>query len=577
MKSTFSIVGRSRPLTARAMASASAPKKVIVVGGVAGGASCAARLRRLSEDVEITIFEKGPYVSFANCGLPYAVGDVIKEESKLLVANAAKFNNWFNIDVKESTEVIKVDPAGKTVVAKDVNTGEEKTYSYDKLVLSPGAAAIKPPLPGVDLPGVFPMKTIPDVRKVKDWIAKNNVKNAVVVGAGFIGMEMAENLHLLGIHVTLLEMGPQVMPPLDPEMVEPLHAKLRADGVNLVLGDGVAGFEAAEGGGLSVSTGSGQKFPAELVMLVIGVKPESKLAVDAGLKVNQRGGIVVDEHMCTSDPNIYAVGDAVEVKDLVTGAQTMVPLAGPANRQGRIAANALMGASPDTFRGVQATSVVGAFGLTLASTGASEKGLKRAGIPYKKVYLHAANHAGYYPGAFPIDIKLLFTPDEGKILGMQAVGEGEGVEKRVDVAATFMQMGGTVFDMEEAELCYAPQYGSAKDPINMAGMVAANLLRGFHPISYWDSLEEIQKDPNAVLIDVRNPDEYAQGTVPGAVNMPLPKLRGEAIASLAKDKKYYVFCQVGLRGYMATRQFVLAGLDVTNITGGYKTFQQYIK
>eukprot|EP00798_Chlamydomonas_sp_ICE-L_P025665 gene25665-11330_t len=508
--------------TVRAFASSATPKKIIVVGGVAGGASCAARLRRLSEETEITIFEKGPYVSFANCGLPYAVGGIIEDEGALLVANADKFQNWFNIQVKESTEVISIDTASKIVVAKDVNSGKETVYP----------------------------------RKVKAWIKENNVKEATVVGAGFIGMEMAENLHHLGIKVTILEMGPQVMPPFDSEMVEPLHAKLRGLGVNLVLSDGVAGFEEKEGGGMTVSTASGAKFPADLVMLVIGVRPESGLAKDAGLTLNARGGIVVDEHMQTSDPNIYAVGDAVEVNDYLTNQQTMVPLAGPANRQGRIAANALMGTNPNTFRGVQATAVVGAFGTTLASTGYAEKQLKRAGMEYKKIYIHAANH-------------------DGKILGMQAVGEGEGVEKRVDVAATFMQMGGTVYDMEEAELCYAPQYSSAKDPINMAGMVASNFLRGFHPISYWDDFEAIRADPNAVLLDVRNPNEFEAGSVEGAINMPLPTLRGK-IDGLAKDKKYYAFCQVGLRGYMATRQLVNAGLDASNVTGGYKTFQQYL-
>ncbi|PNW82038.1 hypothetical protein CHLRE_06g271200v5 [Chlamydomonas reinhardtii] len=558
---------------------AGGPKKVLIVGGVAGGASCAARLRRMDEKAEITIFERGPYVSFANCGLPYYVGEIIKEQSALLVANAAKFNKWFNVDVKESTEVVSIDRQAKQVVARDVKTGAETTYPYDYLVLSPGGNAVRPPLPGVDLPGIFSVKTIPDANAIKNWIAEKDAKTAVVIGGGFIGLEMIENLVHRGIKTSLVEMLPQVMPPYDPEVVEPVHERLRAKGVELHLGDGVAGFEAGPGGkGLVVKTASGKAHAADLVVLAIGVKPETSLAKAAGLELGGRGGIKTDAHMRTSDPAIFAVGDAVEVKDYVTGEMTLIPLAGPANRQGRIVADVITGNEPSTFRGSQGTSVLGLFGMTLAATGASEKTLKRIKRDYKKVYLHINNHAGYYPGAKQIDMKLLFDPKDGKILGMQASGE-DGVEKRVDVVAFALQKGATVFDLEEAELCYAPQFGSAKDPVNMIGMVAANVMRGMHPLTNWDELDlqQVAADPNAVLVDVREPAELEKvGKVAGCVNMPLSSLR-QALGTLQdKDKKYYVYCQVGLRGYVATRQFLQNGFDAINVSGGYKSFQQII-
>ncbi|GIL67291.1 hypothetical protein Vafri_20707 [Volvox africanus] len=558
------------------MATDPAKKRVLIVGGVAGGASCAARLRRLDEQAEITIFERGPYVSFANCGLPYFVGDVIKEQSSLLVANAAKFNKWFDVVVKESTEVVSVDRVAKTVKTKNLNSGEEDVYSYDYLVLSPGGNAIRPPLPGADLPGIFTVKTIPDANAIKSWINEKDAKTAVVVGGGFIGLEMVENLVHRGLKCSLVEMLPQVMPPYDPEVVEPVHERLRAVGVDLHLGDGVAGFEATPGGALLVKTQSGKAHGADLVVLAIGVRPETILARQSGLELGSRGGIRVDEQMRTSDPAIFAVGDAVEVKDFVTGEQTLIPLAGPANRQGRIVANVITGNEPGRFRGSQGTSVVGLFGLTLAATGASEKSLKRLGRDFRKVYLHINNHAGYYPGAKQIDIKLLFDPKDGRVLGMQAVGE-EGVEKRVDVVAMAIQKGGTVFDLEEAELCYAPQYGSAKDPVNMVGMVAANVMRGQHPLTSWDelNLQELVSDPGTVLVDVREPSELEKvGKVEGAINMPLSSLRQQLSKLQDKDKKYYVYCQVGLRGYVATRQFLQRGFDAVNVSGGFKSFLQ---
>lgn len=559
------------------MASAAVPKKVVIVGGVAGGAACAARLRRLSEDVQITMFERGPYISFANCGLPYHVGDVISEESKLLVANAAMFKNWFNVEVKESNEIVAIDRAAKKVTARDTS-GNESQYEYDALVLSPGANAIKPPLQGIDLPGIFQMKTVPDAREVKQWIKEKGAKSAVVVGGGFIGLEMAENLVHLGLKTSVVEMLPQVMPPFDAEMVEPLHTHLRAKGVALHLGDGVAGFEqGASGAGLVVKTASGKAHEADLVMLVIGVRPETSLAKSAGLELGQRGGIKVDDHMRTSDPAIYAVGDAVEVKDWVLGEHTLIPLAGPASRQGRIAADNIMGKEPSKFRGTQGTAVVGVFDMTAASTGASEKTLKRAGKPYEKVYVHVNNHAGYYPGAGQIDLKLLFDPKDGKILGCQATGCVPGVEKRVDVVAMCMQMGGTVYDLEEAELCYAPQFGSGKDVVNIVGMVAANVMRGDAKIMCWDDAdwEAVEADPNAAIIDVRETRELkAQGFLPGALNLPLSSLR-EHLSDVPANKKLYVYCQIGQRGYYALRQLLLAGHDAVNVQGGWRSFKDY--
>lgn len=516
-------------------------------------------------------------MSFANCGLPYHVGGVIPEESSLLVASAAKFKNWFNVEVKENTEVVAIDRAARRITARAA-CGAETQHEYDALVLAPGANAIRPPLPGIDLPGIFQMKTVPDARTVKQWVAQTRAQRAVVVGGGFIGLEMAENLVHLGLQTSVVEMLPQVMPPFDPEMVEPLHAHMRSKGCALHLGDGVAGFEPGpEGRGLVVKTQGGKAHPADLVMLVIGVRPEVGLAKAAGLELGPRGGIQVDEQMRTSDPHIFAVGDAVEVKDWVTGEQALIPLAGPANRQGRIAADVIMGKEPSRFRGTQGTAVVGVFDMTAASTGASEKTLKRLGRPYEKVYVHVNNHAGYYPGAGQLDMKLLFAPESGKILGCQATGLVPGVEKRVDVVSMCMQMGGTVFDLEEAELCYAPQYGSAKDAVNIAGMVASNVLRGDTRCVTWadEDWQAIASGPDTALIDVREPAELERnGFVPGALNLPVSSLR-KRIAKVPRGKKLYVYCQVGQRGYYAVRQLLLAGHDAVNISGGWKSYKDF--
>jgi len=539
-------------------------KKILVVGGVAGGASFSARARRVSEKSQIIMFDRGAFVSFANCGLPYYVGNVIKEEENLIVATPELFKNRFNIEVRLRSEVLKVDRQMKEIEVKELETGRVYRESYDALVLAPGAAPIRPPLPGIDLEGIFALRTIPDSRRIREWIKTKKVSRAAIVGGGFIGLEMAENLVREGLEVSIVEMLPQVMPPLDAEMVEPVHAHLREKGVILSLGDGVEKFEKNTDGSLAVCTKSGKRVNAELVILSIGVRPETKLAVDAGLEIGERGGIRVDDQMRTSDPAIWAVGDAVEVRDVVTGQWTVIPLAGPANRQGRVAADAVFG-RPSWFRGIQGTAVCGIFDMTVAMTGASEKTLLRNKIPFQKIYLHPGHHAGYYPDARPIDMKLLFNPDNGRILGAQAVGF-EGVEKRIDVIAMALQKSGTVYDLEEAELCYAPQYGAAKDPVNVSGMIAANALRGDAPVMQWaDALKE-----GVTLLDVRDPADYLAAHAEGALNIPLNDLRSR-LTEIPGHKKVGVYCQVGQRAYYAVRVLRQNGMDAYNLSGGFKT------
>ena len=544
-------------------------KRVLIVGGVAGGASCAARLRRLDEGCDITVFDRGPYVSFANCGLPYYVGDVIADERKLLVASSELFRRRFAVQVRTETEVVRIDRAAGAIRVRELGRGAERDERYDALVLAPGAAPIRPPLPGVDLPGIFVLRSIPDSRRIRERL-EAGARRAVVVGGGFIGLEMAENLLHRGLEVTLLEKLPQLMPPFDPEMAAPLARHLAAKGVTLRLGDGLAGFEAGPGGSLVVLGESGARLPADLVMLSIGVRPETGLARDAGLALGPRGGIAVDEQMRTSDPRIWAVGDAVEVRDVVTGQEAIVPLAGPANRQGRVAAEAIAGRAT-RFRGVQATAVVGVLGMTAASTGASEKGLRRAGVgDFAKVYLHPGHHAGYYPGAQPIHLKLLFSVPDGRVLGAQAVGS-EGVEKRIDVIATALQLGGTVHDLAEAELCYAPQYGAAKDPVNLAGMLAVNALAGDMPLADWEALPP---PADALLVDVREADEWAAGHVPGAVHLPLSELR-ERYGELPRERELWLYCAAGQRAYYATRFLAQHGRRARNLSGGYTTWRAF--
>lgn len=553
----------------RAYASQTVTRRVVIVGGVAGGASCAARLRRLDESVEIVVFDRGPYVAFANCGLPYYVGNVIADERALLVASPEMFRERFNVEIHTDTDVIGIDRSLRTIAVRDLHTGQNRTERYDALILSPGAAPIRPPVAGIDRPGVFAVRNIPDTRRIRSWIAERRASTAVVVGGGFIGLEMVENLTRRGLAVTVLEKLAQVMPPLDPEVAVPVMEHLMAKGVQLHLGDGLARIDDAPDGGLIVIADSGARLPADLVILAIGVRPEADLARSAGLEIGSRGGIVVDAQMRTADPHIWAVGDVVEVPDVVTGQDTVLPLAGPANRQGRVAAESIAGRATH-FRGIQATAVVGVLGLTVASTGASEKGLRRAGVTnFEKVYLHPGHHAGYYPGASPIHLKVLFSVPDGRILGAQAIGL-EGVEKRIDVIATAIQFRGTVHDLAEAELCYAPQFGAAKDPVNVAGMLAENVLNGDMPVADWQELDRT----DALLLDVREPHEFAGGHIPNAVNLPLSQMR-ERYLELPLNQDIWICCGVGQRAYFASRFLAQHGYRPRNLSGGYQTYQGF--
>jgi NADPH-dependent 2,4-dienoyl-CoA reductase/sulfur reductase-like enzyme/rhodanese-related sulfurtransferase len=555
----------------------SANMKVIIVGGVAGGASCAARLRRLDENAHILMVERGPYVSYANCGLPYHVGGVIARESSLLVADERVFREQFAIDVRTRCEAIAISPQQKTVDLRNTVTGEVSTEAYDKLVLSPGAAPISPPLPGIDLPGVFRVRTVPDVRAIREWIEGHTelpsgmdaytgyqtvlpAKRAVVVGGGFIGLEMAENMAHLGLQVTLLQKGDQVLAPMDPEMARYVERHLARNGVRLELNADVNEIRPAAHGSLEVCTAAGQVVPADLVVLGIGVRPENWLARNAGLAIGALGGIRVDDQMRTSDPDIFAVGDAVEIKDTNTGQWSLVALAGPANRQGRIAADVIAGRD-SRFRGSQGTAIIGLFGGAAAWTGLSEKTLQRSGeTDYEKIYLYPNSHAGYYPGAQYLAMKIIFRKSDGRLLGAQAVGL-DGVDKRIDALAMAIQLGATVYDLEESELCYAPQFGSAKSPVNFAGMVASDVLGGDMPISHWNSLE------TGLLLDVRHPAELAVEQAPGVVNIPLDQLRAR-LGELPRDREIHVICRSGQRAYYATRLLLQNGFKARTVAGG---------
>ncbi len=544
----------------------SASKRVLIVGGVAGGASCAARLRRLDESAEIIVFDRGPFVSFANCGLPYYVGRIIKEERDLLVASPQMFQKNFNIEVRTHSEVTRIDREQQEIEVKEKESGRVYRERYDVLVLAPGAAPVRPPLPGIDSPEVHVLRTIPDSNKIREWIDEQKPESAVIVGGGFIGLEMAENLVKRGLAVTVIEMEPQLMPPFDPEMAEPIARHLESKKVRVELDDAVEAFERRDGHGLVVKTKSGASFPADLVILSIGVRPETTLAEAAGLALGPSKGILVDDSMRSSDPKIFAVGDAVEKRDFVTGQWVLAPLAGPANRQGRIAANVIAGRDL-WFRGVQGTIVCGCLGLSIAMTGASEKRLRQAGITdYEKIYLHPGSHAGYYPGAKRINMKLLFSKSDGRVLGAQAVGES-GVDKRIDVISMAIQKGATVFDLEEAELCYAPQYGAAKDPVNLAGMVAANVLRNDLPLAAWEDLENTE----AVLLDVRGPEEYKSDHIDGALNIPMDQLR-ERHGELPRDREIWVNCAIGQRSYYAVRFLQQMGYNAKELSGGIVTY-----
>lgn len=561
--------------------------KILIVGGVAGGASAAARARRLDEQAEIIIFERGEHISFANCGLPYHIGGDIPQREALLLQTPQSFKRRFNVEVRTFNEVVSIDRDAKQVTVRNLLSGEQYQERYDKLLLSPGAAPIRPPIPGLENPHTFSLRNIPDMDRILAALSRDQPSHATVVGGGFIGLEMVEALHQRNIKVTLLELSEQVMAPVDREMANMLHQSLVAHGVDLKLNTALTGVTlldaapaepeatgefnrvSAHGGGLRLALSTGQSLETGMLILAIGVKPETLLASQAGLELGARGGIKVDEGMRTSDPDIFAVGDAVEEREFVTGEPALIPLAGPANRQGRVAADNMLGRD-ERYGRTQGTAICKLFELAVASTGLNEKSLQRQGLPYEKIYVHPGSHAGYYPGAFPVSLKLLFSPEDGKILGAQAVGQ-DGVDKRIDVLAVAQRAGLTVYDLQALELTYAPPFGSAKDVVNMAGFVAANVLKGDMAICHTEAI--LNRRADQLVLDVRNPDELqTHGTIDGAINIPLDELRGK-LASLPKDKEILVSCQVGLRGHVAYRLLANEGFKVKNLTGGFKTYQ----
>ena len=540
----------------------------LIIGGVAGGATVAARLRRMDEKANIILFERGKYVSYANCGLPYYIGDTINNREKLFVQTAKGFTDRFRIDIRTEQEVTAIRPDKKEVEIKNLSTGETYTETYDKLVLSPGAEPLRPGIEGIGSKKIFTLRNVPDTDTIKNYVNTENPKRAIVVGGGFIGLEMAENLHDLGIQVDVVEMANQVMAPLDFSMAAIVHRQLTDKGVGLHLEDGVSRFEEKDGG-VTVHLRSGKQIATDMVLLSIGVRPETKLAKDAGLAIGERGGIAVNDYMQTSDADIYALGDAVEVRHLVTGQPALIPLAGPANKQGRIVADNIVFGNKKKYPGSIGTSIAKVFDLTVAAAGANAKLLQRNNIPYISSYTHGASHAGYYPGAVPLSIKILFAPENGKLLGAQIVGFN-GVDKRIEMLAQVIQRGGTVHDLAELEHAYAPPYSSAKDPVNMAGFVAENILNKKSRIIQWRKLAELPAD--TIRIDVRTHDEYKLGTIPGFINIPVDELR-EHLDELPKEKPIVVTCAVGLRGYLAYRILVQNGFKhVRNLSGGYKTW-----
>lgn len=541
-------------------------KKIIIVGGVAGGATAAARLRRISEDVEIVLVERGEYISYANCGLPYYIGETIKDRSKLLVQTVKGMSERFNLDIRNLSEVVSINTEMKNVIIKNLQTEEVYTESYEKLLLSPGSRPIVPPIPGLhENQTLFTLRNIPDTDTIKNYVDSKKPQKAVVIGGGFIGIEMAENLVDRGIEVTIIEMANQIMAPIDFEMASILHKHLIEKGVKLILENGVQSF-ADEGKKVLLSDGT--EIQTDMTILSIGVRPENELAKAAGLELGERGGIIVNEYLQTSNQDIYAVGDAVEVVDYMNGKKAMIPLAGPANRQGRISANNMMGKN-EKYQGTLGTSIAKVFDLTVAATGNNEKTLKRLGIEYEVVHIHPSSHAGYFPGAAPISFKLIFDKETGKIYGAQAVG-ADGVDKRIDIIATAIKGELTVEDLTNLELSYAPPYSSAKDPVNMAGYVATNIMLGDLEHIQWHEVDHIVAE-GGLLIDVRDPKERENGFIDGSINIPLNELR-DKLDQIPREKPVYVSCQVGLRGYLASQIFKNNGYHVKNVDGGWKTY-----
>lgn len=543
--------------------------RILIVGGVAGGASAAARARRLSEEASIVLFERGPYVSFANCGLPYHIGGAIGERNRLLLQTPESLHARFLIDVGVHTEVVSIDPVSQTVVARNLKTGQEVREPYDALVLSPGAEAIRPAIPGVLDDRIFTLRNMGDMDAILGTVSRDGVGRALVVGAGYIGLELAEQFHHRGLAVALVERLLHVMGVADPEMTFPIHEELTRHGVDLRLGRSVAAFEKS-GGELVALLDNGDRIACDLAVLCVGVRPETSLAKAAGLALGATGGILVDDQMRTSAPNIYAVGDAVEIRDFTSGEAALIPLAGPANRQGRIAAEVILGRD-SRYKATQGTAICKVFDLSFAMTGLSEAVLRRKGMAYRRIYVYPPDHATYYPGAHPITLKLLFDPKDGRILGAQAVGVA-GVDKRIDVIAVAQRAGLTVFDLEDLELCYAPPFGSAKDPVNMAGFVAANVAR--EDVLLWEPEELAAMTESQLLLDVRTPAEHAQGSISGAVCLPVDDLRAR-LGDLPRDRELLVFYQVGLRGFIAARLLSQLGFRVRNLSGGYRRYAMW--
>ena len=542
--------------------------KVVVVGGVAGGMSAAARIRRLNEDAEVVVLERGAHVSFANCGLPYHIAGTITDRDKLLLQTPESLRALLNLDVRVGHEVVRILRESKTVVIRDMIADREYEEAYDKLVLSPGASPLLPPLPGIDHERVFTLRNVDDMDRIKA-VVDDNAKHAVVVGGGYIGVEMAESLRERGLEIDLVEMADQIMTPLDHEMAKELQNHLCRHGVTLHLGVAAAAF-ADEADGLRVELQNGKMIHADLVIMAAGVKPESSLARDAGLDLGERGGIKVNAHLQTSDPDIYAAGDAVEVVDEVTGQPAQIPLAGPANRQGRTVGDNICGLD-STYLTTKGTAVVKVFDMTGGATGATEARLKQLGRPYRKLYIHPAGHASYYPGTAPMHVKVIFAPDDGKLLGAQVVGY-DGVDKRIDVFATALCAGMTVRDLQHLELAYAPPYGSAKDPVNMAGFVGTNMLDGL--VNTWNPEDYPDKTAAGAIVDVRSLDEFDTWHIPGAINIPISSLR-KSLGDLDASKPVFVYCKVGFRSYLAQRILAQKGFDVCTLSGGSLTFRNY--
>ena len=546
--------------------------KILIIGGVAGGATAAARLRRLDEFSEIIMFERGNYISYANCGLPYYIGGDITDKSALTLQTPESFNSRFNVDVRVNNEVISIDTKNKSVEVKDHKSGKVYHESYDKLILSPGAEPVKPNIEGLDNNKIFTLRNIPDTYKIKDYIENNKPKSAVVVGGGYIGIEMAENLRKSGLEVTIVEFAEHVIAPLDYDMACDVHNHIRQNGVKLILKDGVKAI-ADSSAGLKVTLGNGELF-ADMVIMSVGVRPESSIAKNAGLKVNNHGAIIVDDHMLTSDKDIYAVGDAIEITDFITGQKGYIPLAGPANKQGRIAADNICGID-STYGGTQGTGILKCFDLTIATTGITETKAKELGLNYEKSFTYSASHASYYPGAVNMSVKIIFDKENGKLFGAQIVGY-EGADKRLDVLATAIRANMTVYDLTKLELAYAPPFSSAKDPVNMAGFVSENILTGKTKVFHWQQVNDLPRDGSVTLLDIRTKMEYDNGNIDGFINIPVDELR-QNLNKLDKSKPVYVTCQVGLRGHIASRILSQNGFECLNLSGGYRLYSSIFK